>query len=250
MKRLLIVGSDTFTEHAMRFGLRYSSGVNLLGVIDGQGNIRQAIREAMPHVVMVDGLGDPSEGLARVCEIREEAPQATILLFSASLGDHALNEVLHAGAMVCLSRSPQLSEPAEPPATADGHANGDGKHAPVATTGSSDHHADGRGANGHLRVVPHDAAPVTGAPQTPLCPLTRRELQILRAVSEGHTNARIASDLWVTESTVTFHLSNIYGKLDVSNRTAASRYALVNNLFGEHLKGLKDAEPSPPEIAA
>jgi DNA-binding CsgD family transcriptional regulator len=61
-------------------------------------------------------------------------------------------------------------------------------------------------------------------------PLTARELEILRAVAEGHTNARIGRLLWVTEQTVKFHLSNIYRKLGVSNRTEASRYALVNGM--------------------
>jgi DNA-binding CsgD family transcriptional regulator len=37
--------------------------------------------------------------------------------------------------------------------------------------------------------------------------------------------------LWVTEQTVKFHLSNIYRKLDVSNRTEASRWAQVRNLL-------------------
>jgi DNA-binding NarL/FixJ family response regulator len=62
------------------------------------------------------------------------------------------------------------------------------------------------------------------------CPLTPRELEILRAAAEGPTNAQIARQLWVTEQTVKFHLSNIYRKLGVSNRTEASRYALMHGL--------------------
>ena len=61
--------------------------------------------------------------------------------------------------------------------------------------------------------------------------LTRRELEILRLVAEGHTNATLARMLWVTEQTVKFHLSNIYRKLNVANRTEASRWAQVNNLL-------------------
>jgi DNA-binding NarL/FixJ family response regulator len=61
--------------------------------------------------------------------------------------------------------------------------------------------------------------------------LTRRELEILRLVSEGHSNAQLAKMLWVTEQTVKFHLSNIYRKLDVSNRTEASRWAQVQGLL-------------------
>jgi NarL family two-component system response regulator LiaR len=61
--------------------------------------------------------------------------------------------------------------------------------------------------------------------------LTKRELEILRLVAEGHSNAQLARMLWVTEQTVKFHLSNIYRKLDVANRTEASRWAQVHDLL-------------------
>jgi len=60
--------------------------------------------------------------------------------------------------------------------------------------------------------------------------LTRRELEILQLVAEGDSNAQLARMLWITEQTVKFHLSNIYRKLGVSNRTEASRYALRHGL--------------------
>jgi DNA-binding NarL/FixJ family response regulator len=62
--------------------------------------------------------------------------------------------------------------------------------------------------------------------------LTRRELEILRLVAEGHSNAQLARMLWVTEQTVKFHLSNVYRKLGVANRTEASRWAQLNGLLG------------------
>jgi DNA-binding NarL/FixJ family response regulator len=61
--------------------------------------------------------------------------------------------------------------------------------------------------------------------------LTRRELEILRLVADGHSNAQLARMLWVTEQTVKFHLSNIYRKLDVANRTEASRWAQLHGLL-------------------
>ncbi len=61
--------------------------------------------------------------------------------------------------------------------------------------------------------------------------LTRRELEILQLVAVGHSNAQLARKLWVTEQTVKFHLSNIYRKLDVSNRTEASRWAQLQGLL-------------------
>jgi DNA-binding NarL/FixJ family response regulator len=66
-------------------------------------------------------------------------------------------------------------------------------------------------------------------------PLTKRELEILALVSEGAGNKQIAKKLWVTEQTVKFHLSNIYRKLHVSNRTEASRAAQTSGLLGAPL---------------
>jgi DNA-binding NarL/FixJ family response regulator len=64
--------------------------------------------------------------------------------------------------------------------------------------------------------------------------LTRRELEILRLVAEGSSNSQLAQMLWVTEQTVKFHLSNVYRKLNVTNRTEASRWAQLNGLLPPH----------------
>jgi DNA-binding NarL/FixJ family response regulator len=70
-----------------------------------------------------------------------------------------------------------------------------------------------------------------GAARSDSALLTRREREILRLVSDGRTNAELATMLWVTEQTVKFHLSNIYRKLGVSNRTEASRWAQLHGLL-------------------
>jgi len=77
------------------------------------------------------------------------------------------------------------------------------------------------------------AAPVAAASMGSDSPggLTRRELEILRLVAEGRSNSQLARMLWVTEQTVKFHLSNVYRKLGVSNRTEASRWAQLNGLL-------------------
>ena len=75
------------------------------------------------------------------------------------------------------------------------------------------------------------AEPTKVVPPADAPPLTRRELEILRLVADGHSNAKLARMLWVTEQTVKFHLSNIYRKLDVANRTEASRWAQRHGLL-------------------
>lgn len=62
-------------------------------------------------------------------------------------------------------------------------------------------------------------------------PLTARELEVLRLVAGGRTNRDIARDLFLAEKTVARHLSNIYGKLGISSRAAATAYAYDNGLI-------------------
>ncbi len=207
MKRLFIIGNDAFTVHAMRFALRYSTGVNLFGIIEGQGSLPDALKEARPDVVVVDGITDAGHALENVRAIRGDLPQALIILVASELDDAGNAQAMEAGAIVCLWRD------AEMPAVAAGPQPAPDRRAAA------------------LAPVPLDQPGDAQESDVP-CPLTARELEILRWVAEGHTNARIARKLWVTEQTVKFHLSNIYRKLGVQNRTEASRYALLNDLFG------------------
>jgi two-component system response regulator DegU len=70
--------------------------------------------------------------------------------------------------------------------------------------------------------------------------LTRREREILGLVAEGSTNGEVARRLWVTEQTVKFHLANIFRKLDVTNRTQASRWAYEHGLLAENQLDCED----------
>jgi DNA-binding CsgD family transcriptional regulator len=60
--------------------------------------------------------------------------------------------------------------------------------------------------------------------------LTAREVEVLRLVAAGHTNRRIATALVLSEKTVARHLSNIYTKLDLGSRAAATAYAYDHHL--------------------
>jgi DNA-binding NarL/FixJ family response regulator len=60
--------------------------------------------------------------------------------------------------------------------------------------------------------------------------LTEREVDVLKALARGLSNQAISKEFWVTEQTVKFHLSNIYRKLGVANRTEAARFAYENGL--------------------
>jgi predicted ATPase/DNA-binding CsgD family transcriptional regulator len=69
---------------------------------------------------------------------------------------------------------------------------------------------------------------LAATPASPAAPagLTRRELEVLRHVAHGRTNREIAEALSISEHTVVNHLSHIFGKIRVENRTTAAAYAL------------------------
>ncbi|HEX6954397.1 MAG TPA: LuxR C-terminal-related transcriptional regulator [Agromyces sp.] len=82
----------------------------------------------------------------------------------------------------------------------------------------------GLGAHPDLEALP------TGTGERHGGVLTDRELEVLRLVSTGLTNRAIAARLSLSEKTVARHLSNIFGKLGLSTRAAATAYAYENGL--------------------
>ena len=61
--------------------------------------------------------------------------------------------------------------------------------------------------------------------------LTAREVEVLRLVAQGMTNEQVANQLVISPRTVDTHLTSIYGKIGVSSRSAATRYALEHQLI-------------------
>jgi len=61
--------------------------------------------------------------------------------------------------------------------------------------------------------------------------LTAREVEILRLVAQGLTDAQVAEQLVISPRTVNFHLTSIYSKLGVSSRSAATHYVIEHHLI-------------------
>jgi NarL family two-component system response regulator LiaR len=66
--------------------------------------------------------------------------------------------------------------------------------------------------------------------------LTRREIEVLNLIAQGHSNTEIAEQLVVSERTIGSHIGNILGKLHLANRTQAALYALKEGFADPSLK--------------
>jgi DNA-binding NarL/FixJ family response regulator len=204
MKRLLIVADHTLVVQAIRMALRQTAGFQVVGFVDGRQDIRARLLETRPDVVVVDDMQDPEHPLERLREVVSTMPEAKALLLTVRTDEEWLDEAFEAGAEGAISKAVH----------------------PVALGTLLREIVCGRVVHRPRRVKP--AAALAD------CPLTTRELEILRLAAQGFTNSRIARELWVTEQTVKFHLSNTYRKLGVANRTEASRYAHMNDLVVPH----------------
>ena len=205
MKKMVLVADSSFVIETIRLALRSAAGLNVIGKVDGRASVRRPIAESQPDIILVDEMQSSENALERIRECREEAPSSVILLLTMRMEDQWVSEALAAGCDACLSKS---------------------SHLPSLGTLIRE-------------IVARNI--VTALPATlaegklPLGnggdELTAREREILGLVADGLTNARIGRELWVTEQTVKFHLSNIYRKLGVSNRTEASRFAYTHGML-------------------
>jgi DNA-binding NarL/FixJ family response regulator len=158
-----------------------------------------------PDVVILDLRMPNGDGLDTLTRIRQDHPGMKVIILSMFEDSEHIDQALQRGADGYVVKS---INPLDLPSTIRQVVEG----------------------AVHLRGVATTAAPgegtAEGAPrQAGGAVLTDRELTILKLVAEGLSNLDIANRLFVTEQTVKFHLSNIYRKLGVGNRTEATRYA-------------------------
>ena len=173
-------------------------------VADGRAAVDAALR-LRPSAVVMDLRMPEMDGVAAIETIRAEWPEAPVLVLTTYDTDEAIVRAVEAGA------SGYLLKDAPPEALVDAvrrAAAGETVLAPPVAK----------------RLVERMRQPDAGA-------LSGRELEILREVAGGNTNAAIAARLHISQATVKTHLLHIYDKLGVSDRAAAVARAYENGLL-------------------
>jgi DNA-binding NarL/FixJ family response regulator len=209
MTRLVVVADNSLIVEAIAIGLRNSGEFKLLGHVNRRTGSVRTIVEAEPDVVLVDDMDGSNQAVELVEQIKAERSDAAVIVLTTSMDSEWLDAIFDAGAAGAISKA---THPAALATLVRETIAGHVVHV---------HKSSG---------VARSARPAAVAAEQ--SPLTSRELEVLQLVAAGSTNGEIARKLWVTEQTVKFHLSNVYRKLDVGNRTEASHYAHVNGLIG------------------
>jgi DNA-binding NarL/FixJ family response regulator len=207
VKRLMIVADNSLIVDAIAIGLRKSGEFNVLGHIDPQTACEGSVAEMDPEVVLLDDMGQSPQVIELIRKMKAGHPGVEVIVLTLSMEPQWLDELFDAGAISAISKA---THPGALTTLVRETLNGHVVHVSKGL------------ARNHGSRINHAALEGT--------PLTPRELEVLQLVASGSSNGEIAQSLWITEQTVKFHLSNVYRKLEVANRTEASHYAYVNGL--------------------
>jgi DNA-binding NarL/FixJ family response regulator len=174
-------------------------GIEVIARVDSTQAGLRALRESRPDVVLV-GLSDSNEDAATDFLRRTRTLGARRVIALSNVDDpHAARRALANGAAAYVVKSEELSDL-------------------VFAVRQVLHRSIYLSSDEAMDETDVDAEP------TPEL-LTKREREIVWLVAEGYSNPEIAQQLWVTQQTVKFHLSNTFRKLDVSGRAEAAEWA-------------------------
>ncbi len=194
-------------------------GVDIVGKATTGSEALALVQRLRPDLLVTDiGAGDGDRaGLTCLREARQRVPELRAVVLSLSDDTKEIDAALQAGAASYVLKSAHPDDLASAVRQAFAHSV---YFAPPS----------GQWNGNALR---------NGMESADRADLTKREREILQLVAEGYSNAQLARMLWVTEQTVKFHLSNVYRKLNVSNRTEAARWAQLHGLV-----------PTPGQVVA
>jgi DNA-binding NarL/FixJ family response regulator len=201
--RVLIVDDEALVRAGLRMILESTDDLQVVGEADDGADAVEAVRRCRPDVVLIDVRMPRLDGLAATAAIREldDAPPVVVLT-TFDLDDYVFR-ALEAGAAGFLLKD---TPPLDLIHAVRVVALGDSMLSPSVTR----------------RLIAHfsrqDQSSRRISARARLEPLSDRELQVVREVARGQSNAQIAAILFMSESTVKAHVSRLLLKLDAANR--------------------------------
>lgn len=212
MIKVLLVDDHEMVRLGVSSYLMAQSDIEVIAEADnGLQGYHQAL-ELRPDIILMDLVMDVMDGVTATQKILAEWPAAKIIIVTSFIDDEKVYPAMEAGAKSYLLKTSSAKEIAE--AIRSTFA-GQQVMGPEVTQKMIEKEDEDN--QHHL----HDD-------------LTQRELEVLQLVAQGKTNQEIADELFITLKTVKTHVSNILGKLEVSDRTQATIYAFQHKLVANN----------------
>ncbi len=206
---VLIVDDHPVVRRGLRTLLASEPGVEPVGeAVDGVEAVLKA-RALQPDVILLDMVMPRKNGLEAIKEIKQENPEARILVLTSFAEDEKVFPAMKAGALGYLLKDSSPEELLE--AIRNVYQGQSSLHPTIA------------------RKLINELNRPSDLPPTET-PLTEREVEVLKLVAQGLSNQEIADGLVLSEWTVRTHVRNILDKLHLANRTQAALYALKEGL--------------------
>ncbi|WP_096551975.1 response regulator [Ureibacillus thermosphaericus] len=209
MIRVLIADDHHVVRRGLLFFLKTQKDIEVVGEAKNGMEAVRLVEELNPDIVLMDLVMPEMDGIEATKQIKACWPEVQIIILTSfSDKDHVL-PAIEAGAA-----GYQLKdiEPDDLVNSIRQVMHGESIMHPVATTQLEESLRE----EGNLPHVKN--------------PLTPREQDVLAELTKGKSNKEIASSLFVTEKTVKTHISNIFAKLEVQDRTQAALYAVKHGL--------------------
>jgi NarL family two-component system response regulator LiaR len=207
--RVLVVDDQVIVREGVALLLGQVEGIEVAGEA-GDGQQAVALAAALqPDIVLMDLVMPRMDGIEATRRITAARKDAKVLVLTSYAGDDKVIPAIEAGARGFLLKD---SSPAD-------------------LIRAIRHVHEGRSSLDPAiasQVLLELKRPAKQVPEPD--PLTDREIEVLRLVSTGLSNAEVASRLVITEATVRSHMSNILGKLSLDNRVQATLYALQEGI--------------------
>jgi DNA-binding NarL/FixJ family response regulator len=209
MTRVVLVDDHPLFIQALRAAVE-RAGIEVVGTASRGDELMELMDSVEADAVLLDLAMPGLDGYQCLAQLRERHPEIRVIVVSATDDEENVRRALDSGAVCFVGKATDPNDLAG---------------AVHVLLSDSIHLEVPRGAR------PGASARATNGAANGL--LTPRELEILKLASDGLSNSEMAKQLWVTDQTVKFHLSNIYRKLEVSNRTGASRWAREHGLLDD-----------------
>lgn len=207
--RVVIADDHILVRQGIRAFLETYPDLILVGEADDAATAAALCAEQHPDVALVD-LVMPGGGIEATRSIRTTSPQTQVVLLTSFDDAQQIVAAVQAGALSCLLKDVDAEALAD---TLRKAARGEAVLHPRVAAKLMD--ALRRGSEPGSEVLES---------------LSQREREVLTLMAEGLSNQQIADRLGIGEKTVKTHVSNVLGKLDVSDRTQAAVYAWKSGL--------------------